>query len=234
MYVRTGPGLGPGCPSCGVELSEGGLLDHLRSDTCAIPSHTFPAGELPERRTQETVTAWKRAHLLMGPDGGFLFSGVMSSHRYGLDAEAIHVQSAGGFYGVTQDHPSPDPTFQLCHVCGFYGMNKETYLAELGWEFGDWTVGLEVELSGTIIAYERGYRAQHQRVLAVWVDRTCYPCGFGLPGKGRPAEGLKIAPNGLVDTPVFPGCSACCTSGLMSLSEVAGLLGTEVRWRPDS
>ena len=232
------------CPCCGAGISEGGLLVHLRSGGCTVTTFRGPDGDLPERRTQETVTAWKRARLVVTWDGNLRFCGVMAQQEYGVEAEAVHLQSAGGFYAVNHDHPSPDPTFRWCHVCGFYGMNKDAYLETLSREYGDSTLDLEVELSGTIIAYELGYRAQRQRVLAVWVDRECRLCRLGQnvrqalaaaavtaesfePSPTRAAEGLRV----LDGHGVIPSCSQCTPLGLVSLSEASGRLGTEVRWK---
>jgi hypothetical protein len=70
--------------------------------------------------------------------------------------------NASPFY----DHPAPCPECS----CGFYGVLADGYAQHCVW-----TVELEVEFSGTVIVHESGYRAEHQRVLAVHLPQC--PCG---------------------------------------------------------
>lgn len=125
--------------------------------------------DVPTEHTRESVRAWKRARLRV--DGGVLkFEGTGVQHAYSVEDSAIHA------YGTPLvEHPSPDPDFG-CHTCGFYAMSDRTMLPVLSREYVNSTLDLEVELSGTIIEHEKGYRAGKQRVLAVWVDRRCAIC----------------------------------------------------------
>lgn len=112
-------------------------------------------------------------------------------------------------------------------TCGFYAMPT---LKALGESWGEarldhWAL-LTVELFGRVVEHERGWRAARQTVLeAAWEDH-CHQCGkttaagFGFI-RDRPG-------------PLVPLCRECGHKGLMSVGEVAGRLGTDVRLIPST
>ncbi len=241
LGAGAGPGSGPELSPYGPFASSGASagLGHPSGGNCPCPacvtyrnvlagvttwgmSTSWTTDNLPTERIQESVRAWKRARLRV--DGGTLrFEGTGVPHTYSVEDTAVHSPS----YSTGADpHPSPDPNF-ACRTCGFYAMSDRNALPILRWEYVNSTLDLEVELSGTIIEYEKGYRAQRQRVLAVWVDRHCGVCrSVSDAPPAATAEGLRVVEGNYV----VPSCRSCTPLGLVSLSEASGLLGTEIRW----
>ena len=137
--------------------------------------------------------------------------------------------------------------------CGFYAVRpgSEDQVFDAAEHRGPRATGvrLEVELSGSVLEYEHGYRASNQRVLRVVVPRRCVLC---LPfGDDREAVALlptvsvakrldapdpsRTHPGGRDPWPVLqpvcelhrPGPDEMAPLGL---TDLAGLLGTEVGW----
>jgi hypothetical protein len=84
-------------------------------------------------------------------------------------------------------HTAPD----LGCTCGFYAFKGAGAAVDLLAErppasrlFG--AALLEVDLAGTVIEFDRGFRASHQRVLGVKVPRWCVPCA--ADGEARRAD----------------------------------------------
>jgi hypothetical protein len=89
--------------------------------------------------------------------------------------------------------PAPHTAPEVSCTCGFYAYrdrrDAETLLATcppVGRHFG--TVVLDVDLAGTIIEYDQGFRSSHQRVLGVQVPAWCLPCASA--GRARRASQL--------------------------------------------
>jgi hypothetical protein len=77
--------------------------------------------------------------------------------------------------------PPPHGVPELGCSCGFYAFKEERAAVKLLSErppvsrlFG--AALLDVDLAGTVIEFERGFRANRQRVLGVQVPRWCVPC----------------------------------------------------------
>ena len=79
-----------------------------------------------------------------------------------------------------------EPTSATCHrhhhpapavdcSCGFHAVNRVEDLADTTKVFADFLV-LDVELSGTVIEHERGYRAEQQSIMRVRFPSTCWRC----------------------------------------------------------
>jgi hypothetical protein len=104
---------------------------------------------------------------------------------------------------------------------------------------------LTVDLSGTVLEYERGYRAERQRVLRVEFEDACIVCErASQPGRAtrlgaarelatrpftRAPAPARLNPPAL---PLQPVCARHVPTGArtVTLPELAGLLGAEVRW----
>lgn len=100
----------------------------------------------------QPIHAWKSGSAFHESCAYFL---SVTGTIYGSDADAQC------FQGSPHQPPAPDCS------CGFYAFRDETRaraLAARGWK----QVTMEVELSGRVLAYEHGYRAQHQRVVLLW------------------------------------------------------------------
>ncbi len=198
---------------------------------------------------------WKCAQLLVSPDGAKVrLAGVAIGGAYAVDDVAVCV--------VGRRHTPP----VLSCECGFYAFSDradavELLACRLGYD-GQVVVRVlcEVDLAGTVIVCDRGYRAERQRVLQLGVLPWCADCAaegwlktaelFGADG--RPAEFAPLAalpPTGparmiLIDPSVRlrrqwsalrPLCRRCAESVrvggvVLTPLQLADRLGTEVRW----
>jgi len=125
--------------------------------------------DMPILASDMPILAHRAARLAFGSSSNRPFLALNSDICYfGIDADAMC--RAGGSYpwGTTLNHKAP-------HVdcsCGFYALPTDlppTYNSPS-------YVNLMVELSGTVIECERGYRAEHQRVVECQVG-PCEYCG---------------------------------------------------------
>lgn len=134
--------------------------------------------------------------------------------------------------------PLHQPPGDNCQ-CGFYSLKSAGYL---GWILGSRANGsrgelyqlvtLQVDLSGKVIEGRLGYRAERQQVLKVIVPARCGMCKtfYGVsempPWKRRRHTIGAI----MIDDTMTPVCSICASSfpGVMPLSDIASMLGTEV------
>lgn len=179
--------------------------------------------ELPRRTSDEPIRAWKQATIILHC-GMPCFAGVTSSGtRYSSDAYA---ECTAGWrraiYSGFGSYSGP-PTHRMGPVldcsCGFYAMAEDEKPTE--------GIVLEVELYGTVIVCERGYRAQRQRVLGVTLPKMCANAlctadACLVAFVDDTLAGLCDEHAALVErTPLHaPG----------TITDLAGLLGTEVRW----
>lgn len=177
-----------------------------------------PRPWLTERsRRAEPITAWKRADIV-ARNGNVCFEGIGMDQPYA----AVDTATCGGDTETDAGHLIPDPTGD-CRACGFYAMADRLDLCDCGCVCGGSHMAgvatLEVELYGRVIRHSRGYRAQHQRVLAAWIDTACGRCD-------DPATGVRFDD----DFDLEPGCAGCYPLGLVRLADVSSLLGCELRW----
>ncbi|MEX2550323.1 MAG: hypothetical protein WD638_08845 [Nitriliruptoraceae bacterium] len=200
------------------------------------------ADRIGDEDRDEPIHAVKRAHVRLAPDGtSATLTGLSAGGRYAIDARASCPRGCSV--------PTP-----ACR-CGFYAMHGDLESRDLSANV-PWaqraeplSVRLDVELSGVVLEYELGYRAERQRVLEVGIPDRCVPCA--AEGIDQQAAGL-IARERRVSSPFgsgnpFPGDpelrgwlelrSACldhwrAAPGLpaLSLPELAELLGTRVTW----
>jgi hypothetical protein len=196
---------------------------------------------IPEVLVDEPIRAVKRARLRASPDG-------RSATLSGL--------TLGGRYAVEDDARCP----RECSLptggcdCGFYAIRPEVEEQIFGSSerlLRATTVRLDVELSGTVLEYELGYRAQHQRVLRVTVPRICASCArfhdlqqavalLPIPvGLWQPSVSVlsRSSHEGRESWPTLePVCDlhrrARADVPATGLADLAGLLGTEVTWEP--
>ena len=94
---------------------------------------------------------------------------------FGHDAEATchayHRQMMVWSYSMGGNRPMPHEAPHVDCQCGFYAVPADKLD-----HFGYQGARLQVELSGTIIEHQLGYRAEHQRVIA-WTPPPCSGCG---------------------------------------------------------
>lgn len=104
------------------------------------------------------VLAFKGASVLFRPGGEF----TLKTGRYPVTAVDTIASCRND-----QTHLSPDPN---C-TCGFYGMVN---VADVPTHYGP--VLLDVEFSGRVLIHQKGFRAQHQRILEIHCP-GCWYCG---------------------------------------------------------
>jgi len=213
------------------------LLRAVGSVDPDIPREGFTEGE-----EDEPILAVKRAHVRLSPDGTeATLTGLTAGSRYAVDARAHCPRGC----------PEPRPTCR----CGFYAMRSDVESRNLPNE-ATWarradplSVRLDVELSGVVLEYDLGYRAERQRVVEVSIPDRCVPCAD--QGVDRQASGLIARPrrigshfgggNPYVGDPSVRTWSELRSACLdhwesepgwpaLALGDLAELLGTTVTW----
>jgi hypothetical protein len=154
----------------------------------ALRSEWLPSADRPRGH--------KVGRLVVGPsDGEGRFLGLTVGGLYTSDDEACCEVLDGrlppprrwGRRVVPPPHGVPD----LGCSCGFHAFKEERAAVKLLSErppvsrlFG--AALLDVDLAGTVIEFDRGFRAGRQRVLGVQVPRWCVPCA--ADGEAQRAE----------------------------------------------
>lgn len=190
----------------------------------ALPQSSVVGATLPTEHTPEAVQAWKIARLYT-PDGWTVKLGAV--HRdavHPVEGEAVCVSGVFSFgYAIDGPHTAPGVSCQ----CGFYAWKTAAFAREYMKGIPDGFVLMQVELFGTVIQYERGYRAQRQRVLGVAIPSTCSAslCGkpavvVDFPSIGRDTKYRVLCAEHK------PEYSLTC----VGIADVANALGCEVTW----
>jgi hypothetical protein len=194
---------------------------------------------LPEEHEEEARRGYKAAQVLVTEDGT---AATLSGITLGGSYLAEDVARCG--------RPGCAPPSLSC-ACGFYAFKSRAEAVALVRE----TLAcnglrhkalLTVELDGTVLEYERGYRGERQRVMGVAFERSCTACEQeGNVGRATTlaasrqyhlspfARSLPTSrPPAASMVPVRPVCDRHVPPGgqALSLPELAGLLGTEVSW----
>jgi hypothetical protein len=238
-------------------------------------------GLVTESSTERPL-GYKVGRLVAEPQGtGGCFLGMTVGGLYTSDATATCEVLDGrlppprrwGRRVIPSPHVAPD----LACSCGFYAFNRADAATQLLAErppvsrlFG--AALLEVDLAGTVIGFDRGFRASQQRVLGVQVPRWCVPCAADGVAVGAQvfvgSAGQRLAAGLRDEVPRLPavyrlgiavhnasliarlegraalrpvcdrhasahGDVVALGSGevvVLGLAELAGHLGTEVRW----
>lgn len=214
-------------------------------------------GALPVEETgpEGAPRGFKAAQLLLSPDGRRVrLAGVAMGGLYEVEDGAVCILGRG--------HEPP----HLACECGFYAFAARREAADLlGRRLGfDQEVVVEtlcsVDLAGTVIVCERGYRAGWQRVLDVGVLPWCAACaGRGileaaaaLGADAPPAPVPRLTGHGQLAAEALdrlhpaarqrrewaalrPLCGSCAAETppggtVLGLVELTGALGTEVGW----
>lgn len=118
---------------------------------------TQRSGELSDQRH----IGYRFAYLVFSEQQSIWFGSVVHPSTFGNSARAMCMSS--------HDHRAPDSG---C-ACGFYALKDVRKLPFRVFTSLRRMVLLQVELSGTVIAAQYGYRAGRQDVLRVWVPRRC-------------------------------------------------------------
>jgi len=157
----------------------------------------------------EPFVGWKTLSIEVSRRGKLQFLGA-GGKKYGVNAVAQ--------CNLGARHSAPEWN---C-TCGFHALEKRPTYAEHGWFFAN------VELFGTVIGGELGWRASRQRILSMEVKRQCqHRSRYDEyeDGCGKLAVGFNV-----VDDKVGPVCARHGALGRTSLADLTAMLGTEVRW----
>ena len=191
---------------------------------------------LPAREQIDPIRVFKLAKLVWA-DGRIRFMGVGLNIPYDAETAAMcGIKNGHAFfwgssnkYGFdpSADHDVPDPR---C-TCGFHGVASKDADEIQGDYASARFVRIEAELYGRVVRHERGYRAEHQRVLSVSIPRRCRAY-LVCPG-GIAEQGCTNTPTGLrIDAgEVIASCAEHAPfGGVIPPTDVAKALGTQVRW----
>ena len=215
----------PGTGVTAYIATEGGTVN-LTGSVSSFTLHTTSPGvdkAVPLRDAEEPIRAWKRANLVI--ERGLVRFGAMGvDERYSVDGHA-HCSSqyrlSSLWWGEARVPHGATPS--LSCRCGFYAWTER----DDAFKVYPTAALLEVDLFGTVIVHERGYRASRQRVLAVWLPKTCASSLCA-------ADATEVAE---VDKQVLGFCSQHASlvpetalSARGTTSDLAALIGTEVRW----
>lgn len=196
---------------------------------------------MEEELSLEPEVAFKTAQVLVARDrDAALLSGVTEGRAYEADADA------------KCRRPNCEPPGLDC-VCGFYAFRSHDEAARmLGRTIGYYgvrpTALLTVEFEGEVLEYERGFRAEHQRVLSVAFTLGCDLCerfdvhrdavclaasatfvprrftGLGSPTVALPDGYMPVRPVCAEHIPDDPGAR------ILDPDQLGRMLGTDVRW----
>lgn len=125
-------------------------------------THSMPLqsiGPLEEVQQIDTIVGYKTVHVTRDDAGVYLISGMRDS--YGIEATATCQAFSTMF---DKKHKAP----KLDCQCGFYAVKEKAGNYQ-------YHVEAEVELYGTVIEHERGYRAEKQRILRLQMP-CCFEC----------------------------------------------------------
>lgn len=133
---------------------------------------------IPTEKRDDPIRAWRLAANVREENGVVLFRGI-TGPEYTMDDRAICLLKPGRHHWV-------DIPVINCS-CGFHAMKPGAMLLDP--EYMLWHILLEVELYGRVLEAQRGYRAQHQRILQVYGNVANIP---GIRVESREVGHKKI------------------------------------------
>jgi len=174
------------------------------------------------RLQAEPIIAWKRAVVVYDPmdEEALKFHGVGLRATYKAEDVAACLKTY--CYPPRGIHRAPN----LHCTCGFYAL-KKNHLGEARKEYYSSIADLEVEFSGKVIVHKKGYRAEYQRVLGVYLDPDCY-MGIEKVGCQNPAIGIT---GNRIDQGLHPSCNIHKQPYFFTPADLSNAFGVEVRWR---
>lgn len=135
------------------------LAKQLGATKVEVLDRMIERHNLPVVHQTEPVIAWKLANFYgSGATGGLEFHPITGHDPYGVKA------IAQCFIGRISTHKAP----ALYCSCGFYGLKS---VSRVGFYLAH-TFLLKVEFSGRVIECDLGYRAERQKIIAVYYGET--------------------------------------------------------------
>lgn len=229
LLIRNVKGYRNGLGQAREDHRSGSAVDTGASaaDKPSASTRTGSGVGVPRETSPEPITAWKAARIMVDPSGrGVQLGALNEGVRHPIEGEA-YCRSLRQLSFLLETKPCHYDAPHLDCSCGFYAWKTRADAVEMIGSAG-WAL-LEVELFGTVIQHERGYRAQKQRVLGVTVNSRCN--GFMCHTAARWIDFAESAKRGRADFTVW--CDEHKPSGakyVTTIQEVANYLRCEVRW----
>lgn len=164
-------------------------------------------------------------------------------YSYGVSAKAVCQGWGAHWHPAAYCESSPGTLLvgkYAYHRCGFHALSRPEYLGKVPGGYADLRPErlaslalLQVDLHGTIVPGEFGWRAERQEVLRVAFGRRCAFCIQQGRRRDRRAVGLAwlaYSLAGWTRQVIAPACGAHSDPSLTLLS-VANNLRTEVVWQ---
>ena len=182
-----------------------------------------------EKNASETgdLVAYRFAGLVWR-EGKPYFSSIFKPAVFTASDDAVCL--AGGRYFA--EHRAPEDNCR----CGFYSIGHAASLPEkIHTTRSNYNLYclLQVQVSGKVIPGSRGYRAEHQEVLHVWLPGRCarYRCR-AVAMVTSETIGRSIVKDREIDKPLIPACKwhSRGSEHVVTELDLAGLLNTEFSW----
>lgn len=226
-------------------------FSHIVPMTPSIPIGK-PMQPLPAEESDELITAWKTAYLIVSDETAGVPSATVVRYRgtgYAVpydtegyarcpktweypDNSSKYARGISAYpeEALRHDRPATGVAGQYCQ-CGFWAV-KDPASAVTGFDL--WR--LQVELAGNVIVADNGYRAQWQRVMSVTAPSWCQQCAHagmpGTPGRYLVTRAVHVSNADDHATPqiITVACAACAKDNWVprGLSWLKGKLGTDV------
>lgn len=154
----------------------------------------------------EDCVGWKAALLLHREDGFWLRGAAGGLYRGSASSSCLR----------TPEHCPP----QVGCTCGFHAWHEREVAEAYKQQLGSEAVLLEVGLTGSILEYEQGVRAEGQEVLGLLLPSRC-SCGSPATGLCAPVSRRGVC---------IVCCPRCAEGDCFTLGELRSGLGLEAWW----
>jgi len=176
----------------------------------------------------EPVHGWKLA-LLVKDARNVMFRAITRQAFYTAGRQRFICHCPDAQFPPILRAPHQKPTVGDDSSCGWYAMKDKhdclraynTRMARSPCEMNAWL--LEVDLWGTVVEGERGYRGEYQRVLSV------QPAGKPEMAITHQNQ-LYLTGTQILYRPIYAGLMAPPMKPVLHVTDLASKLGTEVRW----
>jgi hypothetical protein len=197
-----------------------------------LSPHAFRTAMSPSpasiQHRDEPVHGWKLA-ILVKDARNMMFRSITRHAFYTAGRQRFICQCPDAQFPPILRAPHQKPTVGDDSSCGWYAMKNrhdslqayKTRMARSPYEMNAWL--LEVDLWGTVVEGERGYRGEYQRVLSV------QPAGKPEMAITHQNQ-LYLTGNQILYRPIYRGLMVPPMKPVLCVADLAGKLGTEVLW----